>query len=161
MWIWFRGQFNKTITSVKILWGNLPQVIEFLPEDFQIHTEKENWQSLVRERLNGRQVEKMSKELAQGSFNFPLLIILICNALTAVAKEDTKLTQPARRLWEVSFFRQLLEAHPKPRWSQKRGRQQCWDVTSKLRGYNNIAKGRRETKGNKFSKAFQGFCLRL
>ena len=43
---------------------------------------------------------------------FRLLIILICNALTAVAKEDTKLTQPARRLWEVSFLRQIVEAHP-------------------------------------------------
>lgn len=121
MWIWFKGQFNKTITSVKILWGNLPQVIEFLPDDFQIHTEKENWQSLVRERLNGRQVEKMSKELAQGSFNFRLLIILICNALTVVAKEDTKLSQPSRRLWEVSFFRQIVEAHAKPREARSEG----------------------------------------
>ena len=65
----------------------------------------------------------MSKELAQGLFNFRLLIILTCNALTAVAKEDTKLTQPSRGLWEVYYFRQISRGASKTARSEKRGRQ--------------------------------------
>ena len=39
---------------------------------------------------------------------------------------------------------------------------QCSDVIAKLRGNNNIAKGRgRGRKGVECSKVFQGFCLRL
>ena len=41
---------------------------------------------------------------------------------------------------------------------------QCWDVIAKLHGYNNIAKGRGGGGGRKeakFSKVFEGFCLRL
>ena len=36
-----------------------------------------------------------------------------------------------------------------------------WDVTAKLRGYNNIAKRERRRKAAEFSKASQGFYLRL
>ena len=40
---------------------------------------------------------------------------------------------------------------------------QCWDVIVKLHGYNNIEKGRGGggRKEAKFSKVFEGFCLRL
>ena len=66
----------------------------------------------------------MSKELTQGLFNFRLFIILICNALTTVAKEDTKLTQPSCGLWEVYYFRQISRGASKTARSEKRGRQQ-------------------------------------
>ena len=37
---------------------------------------------------------------------------------------------------------------------------QCGHVTAKLRGYNNMAKGRVKQKEAELSKVIRGFCLR-
>ena len=38
---------------------------------------------------------------------------------------------------------------------------QCWDVIAKLRGYNNIAKGREETKGSKIFQSVSRFLSEI